>query len=100
MILAVIFNLVSSLPTFFHSLPKIPVVTAVLEMVIGSGVTVEVGGGFQINLIRRSWLSLRAVKQRPANAPDKIQNSEQGMYILLDREKLTTTNGKAPKKTR
>jgi hypothetical protein len=51
-------------------------------------------------IIRRSWLSLRAVKQRPANAPDKIQNSEQGMYILLDREKLTTTNGKAPKKTR
>ena len=50
MILAVVFNLVSSLPTFFHCLPKIPVVTAVLEMVVGSGVTVEVGGGFQINL--------------------------------------------------
>lgn len=50
LIIAVILNLVSSLPTFLHNFPKIPFVTSAIQTVIGAGMSVEVGGGFQFNI--------------------------------------------------
>lgn len=50
MILAVVFNLIASLPTFVNSLPQIPFITAAIKLVLGAGFSVEIGAGFQINL--------------------------------------------------
>ena len=50
LIIAVILNLVASLPTFLHNFPKIPYVTSAVQMALGAGISIEVGAGFQINI--------------------------------------------------
>ncbi|KAJ8314058.1 hypothetical protein KUTeg_008619 [Tegillarca granosa] len=48
-LLALFCNVLSSLPTFFHNFPDIPVVTTVLHLITGPLITFDLPGGFKLH---------------------------------------------------
>ncbi|KAK3591125.1 hypothetical protein CHS0354_040188 [Potamilus streckersoni] len=49
-LLALFFNFVASLPTFFQNFPDIPVITSVLHLFTGHFMSIELYGGLQLNI--------------------------------------------------
>lgn len=48
-LMALVCNILASLPTFFHAFPDIPVLTPILHILTGSIFSVELGYGFSLN---------------------------------------------------